>query len=105
MIKTLTNLDGYRTGMRGFPQLHEETAWYATEDDRVLGIIVRDRIDDDYGSVVLTRATEWEDAFLTNLSTPPGVYRCVDMNTSHPSVAEAVEALHQAMHAALEEAP
>jgi hypothetical protein len=80
-------------------------AWYATTDDRVLGIIVRDRLDDDYGWVVLTRAREWHRAVLTNLHIPPEVYRCVDTNTSHPSMVAATEELHRAMHAALEEAP
>jgi hypothetical protein len=73
MIKTLENLDAYRTGMRGSPRLHEEMAWYATEDDRVLGIIVRNRIDDDYGWVVLCRATEWENVFLTDIPTPMSI--------------------------------
>ena len=41
MIRTLSNLDGYNVPMRGNPSLHEEQAWYATEDDRVLGIVVR----------------------------------------------------------------
>jgi hypothetical protein len=42
MIKTLENLDAYRTGVRGSPRLNEEMAWHATNDDRVLGIIVRE---------------------------------------------------------------
>ena len=105
MIKTLTDLDAYRTGMRGAPQLHEEIAWYATDDDREHGIVIRDRLDGDYSWVVLSRAREWEDALLTGVPTPPDVYRCVDMSSSHPGVAEAVEALHRAMLAALAEAP
>jgi hypothetical protein len=36
--------------------LHEEVCWFAADGDRVLGCVVRDRVDDDYGFVVLSNA-------------------------------------------------
>jgi hypothetical protein len=60
--------------------------WYATSDDRVLGVVIRDRIDNDFGWVVLTK-----DA---------GMYRGVDVQTSRPTVELATKELHNAMHKA-----
>jgi hypothetical protein len=105
MIRTVPNLDGYDIPMRGVPGLHHEVAWYASVDDRVLGIVVRDRIDNDFGWVVLTRAREPDIAPATGLPIPPSAYRCVDMETSYPSLAAAAAALHQAMRAECDEAP
>jgi len=100
MIRTVPNLDGYDIPLRGDPRLHHEVAWYATVDDRVLGIVVRDRIDNDFGWVVLTRARKPDVALATGVTISPSAYRCVDMETSHPSLAAATAALHQAMRAA-----
>ena len=35
--------------------IFDELEWYATADERVIGILVRDRIDDDFGCIVLGR--------------------------------------------------
>lgn len=35
--------------------IFEELEWYATADERVIGMVVRDRIDDDFGCMVLGR--------------------------------------------------
>jgi hypothetical protein len=105
MIKTVPSLDGYDILMRGDPRLHHEVAWYITVDDRVLGIVVRDRIDNDFGWVVLTRAREPDVALATGATIPPSAYRCVDVETSYPSLDAAAAALHQTMRVAWDTAP
>jgi hypothetical protein len=67
----------------GDPLLHEEVMWYATESDRVLGAVIRDRVDNDFGWIVLKR--------------DPHVFRCIDAYTSLPTVEAATEELHKAM--------
>jgi hypothetical protein len=59
----------------GDPALHDNLAYYATDDDSVLGVVIRDRIDNDFAWVVLG-----EDA-----DEAPGL-RAVDMGHSRPSV-------------------
>jgi hypothetical protein len=105
MIKTVPDLNGYDILMRGDPRLHHEVAWYTTVDDRVLGIVVRDRIDNDFGWVVLTRAREPDVALATGATIPPSAYRCVDVETSYPSLDAAAAALHQAMRVVWNAAP
>jgi len=88
-IRSLPNLDGFLTPV-GAPALHDERAWYATDDNTVLGIIVRDRIDNDFGFVVLAQDTVLTEA-------PSGGYGCVDSAVSHPTIDAAIIALHDAM--------
>jgi hypothetical protein len=57
--------------------------WYATGDDRVLGVVIRDRIDNDFGWVVLMRDRL--------------VFRGVDVQTSRLTAELATEELHRAM--------
>lgn len=38
----------------GKPAIYHELAWYAMQGDRVLGVVVYDKADKDYGYVVLT---------------------------------------------------
>jgi hypothetical protein len=50
--------------MSGNPMLHRELAWYATDDDAVIGVVILDLAYKDYSLVVLTetirgRATQW----------------------------------------------
>ena len=52
-MKTLANFKGYPVPWRGHPMLHQEIGWYATDDDRVLGVLIRDKVDDDYSWVLL----------------------------------------------------
>jgi hypothetical protein len=73
----------YAVPWTGDPRLHEEVMWYATSDDRVLGVVVRDRVDNDFGWVVLTK-----DA---------GVFRGIDVQTSWATVELATKELHTAM--------
>jgi hypothetical protein len=44
-------------------------AWFATADDRLIGALIRDRVDNDYGWVLLAR-------------NDTGIYRCIDMAAS-----------------------
>ena len=73
----------YAVPWTGDPRLHEEVMWYATSDDRVLGVVIRDRVDNDFGWVVLTRDTN--------------VFRAVDVQTSRSTIELATEELHGAM--------
>jgi hypothetical protein len=68
----------------GDPHCHEELSWWATEDDRVLGVVIRDLVDDDYSWVVLMRH-------------PGGIFRAVDLAINMPSSEVAADALHAAM--------
>jgi hypothetical protein len=42
MIKALKNFRNYGIPWHGHPALHEELAWFATEDDHVLGLVLRE---------------------------------------------------------------
>jgi hypothetical protein len=68
---------------KGDSWLNEEIMWYATVDDRVLGVVVRDRIDNDFGWIALMR--------------DPDVFRGIDMKTSLPTAQAATEELHGLM--------
>jgi hypothetical protein len=73
----------YRIPRTGHPRLHENLAWFATEGDEVLGVVVRDLIDRDFGWVVLTEHADG--------------YRAVDLGCSLPTVDQATAKLHIAM--------
>ena len=65
--------------------LHRELAWYATEDDAVLGVVILDMAYKDYSWAALTqgdRATG---------------YMTVDVGQSLPTEEDATAALHDAM--------
>jgi hypothetical protein len=64
---------------------HEELGWYATADDRVLGVVVRDKHDADFGWIVLMR------------NPGDGLFRALDLKVSLPSEEEAAWALWTAM--------
>lgn len=93
IIITLPNLDGYDT-----PQhFAEQLAHFATNDDRVLGIVLRNHIDKDYGAphdmskyfgyVVMTRKPEGEvvDDVASEMARdlPVGIYRAVNIEPWH----------------------
>jgi hypothetical protein len=86
MIKAVQKVS-YNILYDGHPALHEEIMWYATADDRVLGVVIRDRVDNDYSWVMLMR--EAGEAF-----------KGVDLATSRPDIATAIAELHAAMEAA-----
>jgi hypothetical protein len=77
----------YAVPFSGDLMLHEEVMWYATDDDRVLGAVIRDRCDDDFGWIVLTRGNGM-------------IYRCVDVATGYATVTKATDSLHDAMERA-----
>lgn len=87
-IRTI-NPAHYNIPMRGNPALHRNLEWYATDDNKVLGVVILDLIDKDYSWVVLTDTPE----------DVPG-YCAVDMKASLHTMEEArrelrVEMLNQ----------
>jgi hypothetical protein len=76
----------YDVPWNGHPLCHEELSWWATADDRVLGVVIRDKIDDDFSWVILMRH-------------PGGVFRAVDLATNMPSTEVAADAPYAAMRA------
>jgi hypothetical protein len=84
MIRTI-DPRGYLIPMTGHPLLHENLSWFATEDDAVLGVVIRDRVDRDFGWVVMTQNDQG-----------PG-YSAVDLGCSLPSAEQATAELHIAM--------
>jgi len=71
--------------MTGNPVLHQNLSWFATGNDKVLGVVLKDKIDNDFSWVVLTQN---EDA---------PAYTCIDMDASLPTLGDAVTILHQKM--------
>jgi hypothetical protein len=67
------------------PMLQEEIMWYATDDSRLLGVVVRDRQDNDFGWVILAQG-------------PGVIYRGIDVATSRATVGIATAQLHAQMH-------
>jgi len=80
------NPDHYNIPMTGNPDLHRNLQWYATADDKVLGVVVLDLIDKDYSWVMLTEDAEQG----------PGFSAC-DMKHSLPSEEAATIELHATM--------
>ena len=66
----------------------EELAWYANSDERVLGIVLVDLIDNDYSWVVFGRDELQR-------------YRAIDVSTSHATIDEARSTLFRAMEASV----
>jgi hypothetical protein len=69
----------------GDPNVHRELAWYATDDDAVLGVVILDLVDKDYSWAVLTENDQG-----------PG-YTAIDGRISLPTEEDATAALHDAM--------
>jgi len=74
----------YPVPHEGLAMLHEEIMWYATEDDRLLGAVIRDKIDNDFGWIIMQRNAQ-------------GYFYCIDVECSYVSVTLATEALHARM--------
>lgn len=104
MIKTLKDTRSYNMPWRADPRLIKELAWYATEDDSVLGVVTLDRFDQDFGWVALTKTAtseigqqfDWE-RLHHPVHIPAGTYRTHDVAVSRPTVAAATAELHAAM--------
>jgi len=76
----------YNIPRMGSPILHQNLEWYATSDDKVLGVVILDLVDKDYSWVVLTDTPE----------DTPG-YCCVNMAASLRTQDEATRILHLEM--------
>jgi hypothetical protein len=76
----------YKIPMMGSPMLHRNLEWYATSDDKILGVVLLDLIDKDYSWVVLADTPE----------DTPG-FCCVNMAASLPTQDEARRILHKEM--------
>ena len=75
----------YNIPKSGDPRLHEELGWYATDGDTVLGVVIRDRVDDNFSWLMLTCNDQG-----------PG-YTAIDLGASLPTREAATRALHDAM--------
>ena len=51
---TIRAVDKLQHPKSGDPRLHEELGWYATDNDTVLGVVIRDRVDDNFSWLMLT---------------------------------------------------
>lgn len=69
-------------------QVYNELAWYATDDNRAIGVVMEDRADRDFSWVVLTENDQG-----------PG-FTAIDINVSIPTMEEAKAQLHAALLAA-----
>ena len=67
------------------PMLHRELAWYATDGDAVIGVVILDLAYKDYSWAVLTENDQG-----------PG-YTAIDMGALFPTEDDATAALHDAM--------
>ena len=75
--------------MSGNPMLHRELAWYATDDDAVIGVVILDLAYKDYSWAVLTQSDQ------------AAGYTTADMGQSPlPTEEDATAALHDAMRLA-----
>ena len=84
MIRQVVDKSRYNIPIFSDPRLHE-VAWYATEDDAVLGVVILDMVDLGYSWIALTQSDQ-----------PPG-YTATDMGSSLPTEDDAQAALHYAM--------
>jgi hypothetical protein len=80
-----TNKTQYDIRQSGHPMLHEELEWYVDDNYAVLGVLIRDKIDDDFSWVVLTQNKQG-----------PG-FTAVDQQASLPTPKDARVALFAAM--------
>jgi hypothetical protein len=84
MIRQVVDKSRYNIPIFSDPRLHE-VAWYATEDDAVLGVVILDMVDLGYSWIALTQSDQ-----------PPG-YTATDMGSLLPTEDDATAALHDAM--------
>ena len=69
----------------GFSKLHKELEWYVNGDETVLGVVVRDKVDNDFSWVVLMESDQ-----------APG-FSAIDLDASIPTLEKAREILHATM--------
>jgi hypothetical protein len=78
------NLFAIGTRLSMVPYIIEEMSWWTSHDERLIAMVARDKIDDDYSWMMLAR-----DAI--------GRFRCVNLSTDLPTQWHAEEALRRAM--------
>jgi len=83
MIKPI-DVATYNIQFHGNPAFHQNVAWYATTDDRIVGVVVRDLVDNDYSWVKLIQDAD-------------GNYTVADLDASLDTVEQATAELHKAM--------
>jgi hypothetical protein len=98
MVKELSrsSFRDYGIPWRGHPTLHEELAWFATDDDRMLGVVLRDKVDNDFSWVLMAHIDlvgRGEDGDEISASG----YRGVKLRVSRPTQVAATEELPAAM--------
>lgn len=71
----------------GITSIADEIAWFASPSEHVLGIVIADRIDGDFGWVMFGQDEVRR-------------YRAIDVKASHPTDSDAVDALLKAMRTA-----
>ena len=77
----------------GNPALHKNLEWWATDDERVLGVVILDLVDHDYSWVKLTTEDQGDE------DDGHGLYRAVDLGHSLKTETEARNRLFAAMKA------
>jgi hypothetical protein len=88
-IKEISD-DDYRIPRKGVPLHHRNLRWYATADNRVLGVVILDIIDHDYGWVVLSEESQNDEFDGTG-------YRAINLACSPPSQETAAQQLRKTM--------
>jgi hypothetical protein len=73
----------------GLP-VFDEVAWYMTQDDKLLGIVVRDKVDNDFKWVIMRESG--------------GAWEALDLGKNWSDSTTATAELHQAMKAAFDKA-
>jgi len=86
MIKMVMR-EHYDVRRGGHPKVHINLAWYATDDDSVLGVVIFDRVDHDFGWVIMRENVEGQG---------PG-FTAVNLGHSHSTVEAATKRLHAEM--------
>jgi hypothetical protein len=86
----------YGIPWRGHPALHEEIAWFATADDRVFGVVLRDKIDNDFSWVLLAHTALVGRGEVGDEISASG-FRSVKLRVSRPTRSAATAELHAAM--------
>jgi hypothetical protein len=93
MITSIKPIDksGYFIPWCRDPRLHEKLAWWATNGNQVLGVLIRDKIDHDFGWVVLTQQDQGDEL------DGRGAFRAVDLKVSRSDATTAQAELFAAM--------
>jgi hypothetical protein len=94
-VKEVDSLRRYGIPWRGNSTFHQELAYYATDDDLVLGVVVRDRVDHDFSWVLIVHTSVALPKF-DNQITDSG-YHTVDTKVSMATQEIATKELHRVM--------